>query len=76
MASGLTETMRLELGGEVDLGDGKLLSQHEKCLSRVRMVKGMIRNLSDSHQRSLSISDIVNIKADDLLFIPKGLLFV
>ncbi len=75
VVSGLTESMRLEWGGDVDLGDGKLLSQHEKYLSRVHMVKGMVRNLNDSDQRSLSISDIVNIKAsldNDLVFIPKG----
>ncbi len=72
VVSGLTESMRLEWGGDVDQ---ELLSQHEKYLSRVRMVKGMVRNLNDSDQRSLTISDMVNIKAsldNDLVFISKG----
>lgn len=68
--------MTLEWGGDVDLGDGKLQLQHEEYFCRVRHVKAIVRNFSDLHQRSLTISDLMKVKEsleDDLSFIPKGL---
>lgn len=50
IVAGLTESVKLEWGGDIDHGDGKLLQQHEKYLCRVQLVKGIVRNLSDVHQ--------------------------
>lgn len=67
--------MRLEWGGDIDLGDGKLQQQYEKYLCRVQLVKGIVRDLINLHQRSLIISDLHKIQEsleDDLSFIPTG----
>ena len=69
----------LEWGGDIDLGDGELQKQHEKYLCRVQLVKGILRNVSDVHQRSLTISDLHKIQKsleDDLLFLPTGSYFM
>ena len=71
--------MTLEWGGDIDLGDGEPQKQHEKYLCRVQLVKGILRNVSDVHQRSLTISDLHKIQKsleDDLLFLPTGLWFL
>ena len=70
--------MRLEWGGDIDLWDRELQQQHDKYLCRVQLVKGILRNVSDAHQRTLAISDLQKIQKsleDDLLFIPTGLCF-
>lgn len=75
MVAGLTESMRSEWGGDIDLGDGKLQKQYEKYLCRIKLVKGIVRNLGNSHQRSLVTSDLHKIQEslkDDLTFIPTG----
>lgn len=53
VVAGLTESMKSEWGGDTDLGDGELQQQYE---NRLQLVKGIIRNLSDLHQRSLVAS--------------------
>lgn len=50
VVAGLTESMALEWGEDIDLGDGKLQQQYEKYLCRLQLVKGIVRNLSDLHQ--------------------------
>ena len=75
VVAGLTECMRLEWGGDIDLGDGELQRQHEKYLCRVQLVKGILRNVCDVHQRNLIILDLQMIKEsleEDLLFILTG----
>ena len=71
---GLTESMRLDWGDDIDLGDGKQ-KQHEKYLCHVQCVKGIVHDLGNLHQRTLVISDLRNIHEslkDDLTFIPTG----
>ena len=69
----------LEWCGDIDLEDGELQKQHEKYLCRVQLVKGILRNVGDVHQHSLTISDLHKIQKsleDDLLFLPTGLWFL
>ena len=76
VVAGLTESMTSQWSGDIDLGDGKLQQQYEKYLCRLQLVKGIIRDLSDLHQRSLVVSDLHKILEsldDDLSFIPTGL---
>ena len=76
VVEGLMESMRLEWGGDINLGDGKLNEQYEKYLRRLEIVNGIVRSLSNLHQRSLIKSDLHQIQEslrDDLSFIPTGL---
>ncbi len=60
--SGITESMRLEWGGDVDLGDGKLQAQRKEYLDQISLVKGLVRDTTVPHKRSLVISDLKEIK--------------
>lgn len=75
VVAGLTESMRSEWGGDIDLGDGKLQQKYKKYLSRLQLVKGIVRTANDVHQRSLIVHDLHEIMQnleDDLSFIPTG----
>lgn len=75
VVAGLTESMRSEWGGDIDLGDGKLQKQYEKYLSRLQLVKSIVRTIDDAHQRALIVHDLREIMKnldDDLSFIPTG----
>ena len=61
IVAGLTESMRLEWGGDVDLGDRKLQQHYKTYLSRLTLAKGIVRDLNDSNQRNSTISDLINI---------------
>jgi hypothetical protein len=71
----LTESVRLEWSGDVDLGDGSLQKQHNYYLLRIKTVKSMNQQLYDSIQRKNTIDDLQTIMSSlekDLLFIPSG----
>lgn len=51
---GLTDSMRLEWGGDVDFGDGHVQKQHKEYLDLISLVGGLVRDVSDPEGRSLS----------------------
>lgn len=55
---GLTESMRLDWGGDVDLGDGELQKQHEDYLCWIQLVKSIICDLHNLQQRSTVVSNL------------------
>ena len=77
VVKGLTESMRLEWGGDVDLGDDTLQRHHEDYLSQLTLVKGITRNANVPNECSLIIADLKIIKTnldEHLLFAPQGIL--
>ena len=76
VVQGLTESMKLEWGGDVDLGDDTLQRQYEDYLSQLTLVKGITRNATVPHECSLIISALQTIKTnldEHLLFAPQGI---
>ena len=76
MVAGLTESMRGEWGGDVDLGDGELAKRFSEYSELILTVKGMCGQLTDSVERSHTLLKLGIIKKaleDDLEFVPTGL---
>ena len=72
---GLTESVRREWSGDVDLGDGIVQTQHKDYLERIEVVNQISRNLHDCKDRQETLKDLKAIKkslANDLTFIPTG----
>ena len=72
----LTESMRGEWGGDIDLGDGKLIKQFEEYSDLIPSVKVMCRQLANSVERSRTLFDFGIVKkslVDGLEFIPEGI---
>ena len=55
--AGLTESMRLEWSGDVDLNDGRLQKQYDEYMKRVNLVQHINRQLSATEERRLTIKD-------------------
>lgn len=75
VVSGLTESMRGEWSGDIDLGDGSLQKQYKNYTNRVDLVKGICQAVCGPCQRSLTVKDLSSIQLslkEDLLFIPAG----
>ena len=60
---------------DIDLGDGELQQQNDKYLHRVQLVKGILCNVTDVHQRISDLQKMQKSLEDDQLFIPTGLCF-
>ena len=73
--AGLTESMRLEWSGDVDLNDGRLQKQYDEYMKRVNLVQHINRQFSATEERRLTIKDLPSFKlsiVNDLSYIDKS----
>lgn len=76
VVSGLTESMKLEWNGDVDLGDGSVQKQHDDYVKHINLVNCIDRQLCDMKKREATIQDLHSLKQSlqsDLSFIPSGI---
>ena len=69
VVSGLTESVRYELSGDVDLGDGSVQKQHADFLKRIELANSL------SHLKQQRIDTLRTIKQsvqNDLQYLPGG----
>jgi len=68
--------VKLEWGGDVDLGDGEVQKEHEKYLEQISLIKGIVRNANAPDERALIVSDLKSIKRSldkQLCFAPEAI---
>jgi len=71
--------VKLEWGGDVDLGDGEVQKEHEKYLEQISLIKGIVRNANAPDERAPIVSDLKSIKRSldkQLCFAPEGTVVV
>ena len=66
---GLTESMKFEWSGDVDLGDGSVQKQHADYLARIKRVNGLSLDNQDLVDELYTIQQSLK---EDLRYLPGG----